>query len=508
MPDQLIECIPNFSEARRPEIVTQIIDKIKAISNIHVLDFHSDEDHNRTVVTFVGPPAEVEEAAFQGIKIAAELIDLNTHSGSHPRLGATDVVPFVPISGMSMKECISLCHHLGKRVGNELHIPVYLYEEAAKIPERINLERIRKGEYELLKEEIQTNPTRRPDFGPSRLSPAGAVIIGARNPLIAFNVYLNTDDIQSAKTIAHAIRESSGGLTNVKALGMMVHGKAQVSMNLTNYHQTSILQVYESISTQARKLKVDVHHSELVGLVPQEALMDTAISYLKLDEFSGDQILEQRLNRIKLSSDKTNINILDEFASEKPSPGGGSSAAFAGAMAAALVTMVAQLTINKKKYANVSAQMKEIFHQSENLRAQLTEYVHEDARAFEKVMASFKLPKETDEQKNLRFKAIEETTLEAARVPMQVAQWSVTVLALCERVAAIGNINAITDAGSAGSMAMASIRSAGYNVKINLADLTDEVTVERMQIQINQIEQRATKIEEQLLATLKERGGL
>jgi glutamate formiminotransferase/formiminotetrahydrofolate cyclodeaminase len=508
MSDQLIECIPNFSEARRPDIVSQIIDKIKEVSNIHVLDFHSDEDHNRTVVTFVGPPAEVEEAAFQGIKIAAELIDLNNHTGSHPRLGATDVVPFVPIAGVSMKECISLCHHLAKRVGNELHIPVYLYEEAAKIPERKNLERIRKGEYELLKHEIQSNLARKPDFGPSKLSPAGAVIIGARNPLIAFNVYLDTDDVQKAKTIAHAIRESSGGLISVKALGMLVNGKAQVSMNLTNFHQTSILQVYETILSQAIKLKIRVHHSELVGLVPQEALMDTAIGFLKLDDFSGDQILEQRLNIIKLKSVKDELAILDEIASEEPSPGGGSSAALAGALASALVSMVARLTVSKKKYANVSAQMKEILHQSEKLRSQLTEFVHEDARAFEKVMAAFKLPKETDEQKTFRFKTIEETTLEATRVPMQVAQWSVTVLALCERVAAIGNINAITDAGSAGAMAMASIRSAGYNVKINLADLTDEVTIERLQIQINQIEQRAAKLEDQLLATIKERGGI
>jgi len=508
MSDQLIECIPNFSEARRSDIVNEIIDSIRVISNIEVLDFHSDVDHNRTVVTFIGPPSAVEEAAFQAVKTASKLIDLDHHTGSHPRLGATDVIPFVPISGVSMEDCVQLCHHLAKRISNELSIPIYLYEEAALKPERKNLERIRKGEYELLKKEIQTNPERKPDFGPTKLTTAGATIIGARNPLIAFNVYLDSDNIQFAKSIAHKIRESSGGLPSVKALGMMVNGLAQVSMNLTNFNQTSIQQVFEAIQAEVSNLNIKIHHSELVGLVPQDALNDTAIRFLKLDDFKEDQILEKHLNIKRPSSENNNSDILEEMASDKPAPGGGSAAAFTGAMAAALVSMVARLTIGRKKYVAVDAQMQEILAQAEKMRYQLTEYVQKDSEAFQKVMTAFKLPKDTAEQELIRLKEIEDSTYEATQVPMQVAQWSVLVLALSERVAALGNINAITDAGSAAALAMASIKSAGYNVKINLSDLADGVTLERMQTQINQIEQRAIKLEQLTLNTIKERGNI
>jgi glutamate formiminotransferase len=265
MPGQLIECIPNFSEARKPDVVAAILEVISNTPNIQILDTHSDKDHNRTVVTFIGPPKDVEKAAFLGIKKAAELINLDNHTGSHPRLGATDVVPFVPISGVSMEECVKIARHLAEKVGKELHIPVYLYEEAA----------IRKGEYEVLKKEITTKVERKPDFGPASLTPAGATVIGARNPLIAFNIYLDTDDLFKAKAIAEYIRESSGGLPCVKALGMMVHGLAQVSMNLTDFHKTSILQVFDSVRIQASKYNTRIHHSELIGLIPQESLLNT-----------------------------------------------------------------------------------------------------------------------------------------------------------------------------------------------------------------------------------------
>ncbi len=247
MPNQLVECIPNFSEARRPEVVEAILAAITGVREISLLDHSSDNDHNRTVITYAGPPAAVEEAAFRAIRKAAELIDLDQHSGSHPRLGATDVVPFVPISGVSMEDCIQMARRLGERVGRELNIPVYLYEEAATRPERVNLENIRRGQYEGLKTEIETNPDRQPDFGPAQLGPAGATVIGARHPLIAYNVYLDSDDVSIAKAIAKKIRQSSGGLPSVKALGMLVEGRAQVSMNLTNFRQTSVRTVVEAI---------------------------------------------------------------------------------------------------------------------------------------------------------------------------------------------------------------------------------------------------------------------
>ena len=508
MPDQLIECIPNFSEARRPEVVKEIAGAIESIQNVQILDIHSDDDHNRTVITYIGLPEAVEEAAFQAIKTASELINLEKHKGSHPRLGATDVVPLVPIAGISMDECIKIARHLAKRVGMELQIPVYLYEEAALLPERKKLENIRRGEYELLKGEIETNISRTPDFGPTLLGPAGATIIGARNPLIAFNVYLDSDDLYKAKSIARAIRESSGGLPSVKALGMMVNGQAQVSMNLTNFRKTSLLKVVEAIRIQAAKFNTNIHHSELVGLVPQDALMETATTYLQLDDFNVDQILERQI--FKASSGKKTIDtqMLDEFASSKPAPGGGSAAAYSGAMAAALISMVARLTIGKKKYASVEAQMDEIVLQSEKIRTQLTDLVQKDALAFEDVMLAFKLPKHTSELDAGRTQAIEKATQSAAKVPMLVAQLSLTTLALAERVVSLGNINAISDGGTAGALAMASIKSASYNVRINLANMSDAIVRESMQTQIEQIEQRASTVEGQLLKSINSRGGI
>jgi glutamate formiminotransferase/formiminotetrahydrofolate cyclodeaminase len=508
MPEQMIECIPNFSEARKPEVVKAILDSIQAVSKITILDVHSDNDHNRTVVTYIGPPQEVEEAAFLAIKTAAELIDLDHHTGSHPRLGATDVVPFIPISGADINDCVKIARHLAQRVGRDLLIPVYLYEQAALDPKRIKLERIRKGEYELLKQEIRTNLDRKPDFGPSMMTPAGATIIGARNPLIAFNVYLASNDIQAAKTIARSIRESSGGLPSVKALGMLVDGLAQVSMNLTNYKQTSLLQVFNAIETLAGKQHLNIHHSELVGLIPREALMESAIGHLRLDGFKEDQVLEHRLLEVGTGLNNKSFAILDDFASEKPTPGGGSAAAFSGALAAALVSMVTRLTIGKKRYASVTPQMHEILLQSEKLRSLLTDSVKQDSKAFEEVMSAFKLPKETSEQEQIRMEAIESSTRMAAQVPMQVAHWSALVLALSERVANLGNITAISDAGSAGVLAMASVKAALFNVRINLMNLTDEVTVASMQNEIDQLEKRTSSTEAQLTKILKERGSI
>jgi len=260
-----------------------------------VLDVQSDADHNRTVVTFVGEPATVEEAAFRGIEKAAELIDMNLHRGEHPRLGAADVVPFVPIKNVTMEDCVAIARRLGERVGRELKIPVYLYERAATRPERQNLAEVRRGEYEGIKAEIATRPEREPDFGPRRVGKAGATAIGARPPLIAFNVYLGTDDVEVAKAIARAVRHSSGGLRYVKALGLLVKGRAQVSMNLTDYRQTPVHRVAEMIRREAERYGVSVVEGELIGLIPNEALVEAATFYLQLGNFSPDQILENRL---------------------------------------------------------------------------------------------------------------------------------------------------------------------------------------------------------------------
>ena len=325
----LIECIPNFSEARRSEVIDQIVAAITSVDGARLLDRSFDLDHNRTVLTYAGPPDAVEEAAFRAIKTAAELIDLNKHTGEHPRIGATDVLPFVPISGVSMDDCVAMAKRLGQRVGDELNIPVYLYEAAATRPERTNLENIRRGQYERLKSEIESNPDRKPDYGPAKLGTAGATVIGARSPLIAFNVYLTTSEVEIAKKIAKAVRQSSGGLRYVKALGLRVEGRAQVSMNLTNFRETPVGRVVETIRREAQRYGVAVHHSELVGLIPQEALIDAAVWYTQLDQFSTEQIFESRLYQSDNSpsdsqSENSSASFLDDLAAATAAPGGGS----------------------------------------------------------------------------------------------------------------------------------------------------------------------------------------
>jgi glutamate formiminotransferase len=291
----IVECVPNFSEGRRQNVIDEIVAAMVGVPDARVLDVQSDPDHNRSVVTIVGQPEGVLEAAFQGVLTAAELIDMNHHRGGHPRMGATDVIPFVPVRGVTMGDCVALARQLGERVGSELAIPVYLYEEAATRPERRNLASVRRGEYEGLKEEIATSPDRAPDFGPATLGIAGATAIGARPPLIAFNVYLNTDDPSPAKAIAQAVRHSSGGLRFVKALGLLVEGQAQVSMNLTDYRRTPIHRVIELIRNEAARFGLSITHSEVVGLLPAAALLDAARFYLQISDLSPDQILENRL---------------------------------------------------------------------------------------------------------------------------------------------------------------------------------------------------------------------
>ncbi len=295
MMQKIVECVPNFSEGRRPEVVQQIVDAIAAVDGVKVLDFSSDADHNRSVVTFVAPPETVGDAAFAGIAKASELIDMTQHRGGHPRMGATDVCPFIPIRGVSMDDCVEIAKKLGQRVGDELGIPVYLYEKAATRPERENLANVRRGQYEGIRDTIATDPARTPDFGPAKMGTAGATAIGARQFLIAFNVYLNTDNVAIAKKIGKAVRHSGGGLRYVKAMGLEVDGKAQVSMNLTDFTGTPIFRVVEMIRREAARYGVGIESTELIGLIPQQALIDAAVWYLQLDGFSPEQVLENRL---------------------------------------------------------------------------------------------------------------------------------------------------------------------------------------------------------------------
>lgn len=509
---QLVECIPNFSEARRPEVVDQIIAAAASVAEISILDRSSDTDHNRTVLTFAGTPAGVEEAAFRAIQKAAELIDMNQHTGEHPRMGATDVCPFVPISGVSMDDCVAIAKRLGERVGRELNLPVYLYEAAAQRPERVNLENVRRGQYEGIKAEIETNPERKPDFGPAKLGTAGATVIGARAPLVAFNVYLTTEDVAIAKAIAKAMRQSSGGFRYVKAAGFLVDGRAQVSMNLTDFRQTPIARVVETIRREAARYGVSVRHSELVGLIPQEALIDAAVWYTQLDQFKPDQILETRLYAVQStptqSIDSQATNFLNDLAAATSAPGGGCAAAYAGAMGAGLVAMMAGLTLGKKKYAEVQTQAQTILAAAETLRAELTAAVAEDAAAFDAVMAAFKLPKDASTQEKLRAAEIEKATLEAARVPLGVAAKAVSVIELATQIAAVGNLNAISDGASGASMARAALTAAGYNVRINVNSLADKTSGADLLAELKQHEARAAQFEAEIRQTLETRGGI
>jgi glutamate formiminotransferase/formiminotetrahydrofolate cyclodeaminase len=513
MSTPLVECIPNFSEARRPEVVEQIVKAMQSVAGVSILDRHSDLDHNRTVITFVGEPKAVEEAAFQGIACASKLIDLNVHTGAHPRIGATDVVPFVPVSGVTMQDCIEMARRLGKRVGNELKIPVYLYEEAALKPERQNLENIRRGQFEALKEEMGKNPERNPDFGPAEVGSAGATVIGARQPLIAFNVYLTTNEVTVAQKIAKAARFSNGGFRFVKAMGVLVEGRAQVSMNLTNYRQSSIARVVEYVRREANRYGVAIHHCELVGLTPQEALIDAAQWYLQLDQFEPEQILESRLFDIQQSQASTGSNkpeptFIDQLAAATPTPGGGSASAYTAAMAAALVAMVARLTIGKKKYADVEEKMWSVIEQADVLRGKLTNLVVEDGKAFDDLMLAMKLPKDSEEQKTSRANAIQASTLKAIQVPLKVANKVLNVIKLSLQVAATGNLNAISDAGTSAALCRAALTGAGLNIQINCQGLEDQTQKDAVLKDLAEIQSKYFEIEQELKKVLLERSNL
>lgn len=511
MSNPLIECIPNFSEARRPEIVKQIIETISSVQGVHVLDHHSDLDHNRTVVTYVGDPKSVEEAAFLAIELASKLIDLDQHTGEHPRLGATDVVPFVPISDVTMQECIELARRLGKRVGESLNIPVFLYEEAASIPEKQNLENIRSGQYEKMKTDIGKTAERTPDFGPSTVGKAGATVIGARQALIAFNIYLTTNDVGIAQKIARAVRHSSGGLRFVKGMGVLVEGRAQVSMNLTNFKKTPVARVVEFVRREAERYGVGIHHSELVGLIPQDALTEAAQWYIQLNGFQNEQILEQRLFQVmRETSNKSpdpSPDFLDQLAAATPTPGGGSAAAHTAAAGAALVAMVARLTTGKKKYLDVQERMFQIIDAAEDLRSKLNNAVIVDSAAFEEVMEAFRLPKNTDDEIQLRNEAIQTTTIHAAEVPLEVAKMALEVMKLAFEAAQNGNLNAISDAASGLFFAKSALMSASLNVRTNTLGINDQKVNSNLLESVQELENQGKSLENMTWQLLKDRGG-
>ncbi len=472
---KIVECVPNFSEGRRPEVIDAICNAITSVDGVVLLDKEMDSDHNRAVVTFVCHPKDAVEAAFRGYQKAAELIDMTTHQGEHPRMGACDVCPFVPISEMSIEDAVELANRLGKRVGEELRIPVYLYEDAATTPKRRNLAKVRQGQYEGIRDSIEKDPARKPDYGPAKMNlKSGSTAIGVRFPLVAFNVYLGTNKKWIADRIADAVRSLKGGYRFVKALGFEIkeRDQVQISMNLVNYTKTPIFRVVETIKSEAARYGVNVTSAEVIGLVPLDAMLDVCDFYLRLENFSRAQVLEQKLQDAGTAGAAPET-FYDEVASSAPAPGGGSVAASAGALAAALTAMVSRLTVGKKQYAGVKAEISEVRDKADELQAELTRLIDTDKEAFNKVMEAFKLPKSTDEEMTARDEAVEAANKEAASVPLTVMKKSLEALRLAQVVAEKGNENSITDAGVAGLVGMAGIEGAGYNVRINLGSLTD-----------------------------------
>ncbi len=472
---KLIECVPNFSEGRRPEVVDAIRAAIASVAGAHVLDTSADASHNRCVITFVAPIEHVVDAAFAGISKARELIDLTSHSGEHPRMGATDVVPFIPLEGSTMEDCIALARQLGERVGTELEIPVFLYERAATRPERENLADVRRGEFEGRRDDIGTTPQRTPDFGPKTIHPtAGATAIGARPFLVAYNVYLGpASNLQIAKEVAKSVRGSVGGLKYVKGLGFEVDGQAQVSMNLVDTEKTPLHQAYDMVRMEAEARGVTPTWSELVGLVPERALFDAAARHIRLRNFTPDMVLERKV-RTAIGGGESLSGFVSSVASPQPTPGGGSVAAHAGALGAALAQMVAGLTIGKKKYAAVDAEMREIAVRAAALGNTLSILVARDASAYAIVSAAYKLPGETDDQKAEKSRQIDDALIHAAEVPLETARACADVAEMAVVVAEQGNTNAASDAGVAALMAEAGCVGAAFNVRINVSSMTDK----------------------------------
>jgi len=462
----LVECVPNFSEGRDAATLEALRSAITRVPGVQLLDVQADPAHNRSVYTFVAPPDTAVEAALSAMRVATERIDMTKHHGEHPRMGATDVVPFVPVRDTTMEDCVALARRLGERAAAELSVPIYLYARAATRPERERLPDVRKGEFEGLKERIGKDPAADPDFGPKHIHPtAGATAVGARPFLVAFNIYLDSSDVSIAKDIAKKIRTSSGGLPAVQASGFEVAGKAQVSMNLLDIDTTSPATVFTIVEEAARGRGVAVLKSEVVGLIPERALLGAATAFLKLPD-AAERILEAK---IRAAEGPTLDGWIDELAGGAPVPGGGSAAALAGALAAALVAMVARLTIGRKAYAGAESRMRQVLAEAEALRGQLRRLVDDDAAAYAKVSAAYKRPKDDSR----RRRAADEALVGAAEVPLVVARGASRLIALAREVESIGNRNASSDARVGAALARAALEGAVENVRVNVAALSE-----------------------------------
>jgi glutamate formiminotransferase/formiminotetrahydrofolate cyclodeaminase len=522
MMERIVECVPNFSEGKDMAVIEAIAGAVRSVKGVKLLDVDPGADFHRTVFTFVGGPDDIVEAAFQAAKVGTRLIDMTEHKGEHARMGALDVCPFIPIRGVTMDDCTELAKRFGKRMSEELGIPVFLYANSAQRPDRVRLPDIRKGEYEALEEKFK-DPDFKPEFGDPVFVPrSGTTATGARQILIAYNVNLDTNDKSIASAIAGKIRTTGilkkdengekvigpdgkperipGRFEGVQGGGMMYNEDiAQISMNLLDFNKVNMNDVYEACREEAEKLGSRVTGSEIVGLVPKEALLIAGRFYSRRDgssltdeedlvsmavynlglnqlyEFKPEEkVIDYMVKEKGQLASKELDGFLKELASNSPAPGGGSVAALSGSLGAALLEMVCNLTVGKKKYEDVWGQMASLSRELSSKRNRLMELVDEDTDAFNDVIAAFRMPKETEEEKALRSGAIQEGYKKAIATPMDTARTCIDVLELGVKVAESGNVNSISDAGVGADMAAAGLQGAIMNIRINLGSLKDE----------------------------------
>lgn len=530
---KIVECIPNFSEGRDAQKIELIAKAIASVDGVAVLDRTMDADHNRSVITFAGEPEGVVLAAIRAAATAVELIDLNHHTGEHPRMGALDVLPFVPIKNVTMEECIDLARKAGQRIAEELSIPIFLYEQAATRPDRADLANVRRGGFEVIREEILFHPDRKPDFGPRQIhQTAGAMAVGARNPLIAFNINLATEDVVVAKKIAKAVRGSSGGLQNVKALAMQIKNRhrVQVSMNLVNYESTPVFRAFDLVKREAERYGVAIAGSEIVGLVPQAALNACGEFYLQIENFSEDLVLENRLHAaladsfpeigagLKEDAEIEDTDNLDQgaaqttspmalaqvdqkqtptfearaFAVENLTPESGSIAAYTGILATQLAVTVAEMTASHKP--SVTDEVSAMLDRLEQLSADLQLALKEDMEGRERVLDAMALRRETDAEKLARSMAIEQATKNAVAVPLRIAESAIQVLEILSELYEMGNASGFSDLALSAQLAVTAIRGAAYNILPGVMNISDQEFAEDCRAQIMDLLESGTEV--------------
>ena len=552
--ERIVECVPNFSEGRRAEVVARLEEAVESVGDAVVLDRHMDADHNRSVITFVSTPERVVEAAVRVVARAAGLIDLRGHTGQHPRVGATDVLPFVPVRGVTMEECAALAHAAGERIWDELRIPVYFYEAAARRPDRVNLEDVRRKGFEQLRDEIALSPERAPDVGEARVhESAGATAVGARRLLVAYNINLRTDDLAIARRIARTVRGRDGGLRYLKALGFALaeRGIVQVSMNLVNFERTQLHHVFEAVRREAERWGVGVAGSEIVGLVPQAALDRAAEYFIRAENFTPEAVLENRITaalrrRRRVETQTEELADIDagtrrrgdaatseasgaqagggvdgedvDSVAASPRPpvaasqvaSGGEAASRAASLAAALGEMVARLIAGQKRFRGEEEEVRDAVQELALLRARLDDAAREDAASFRRVVAARHLPRGGAEEERMRANAVEAALKGATNVPLEVANAAVQIGELLETLAELGDPRWLSDSATGAQLVLAAATAARYNVLVNTADIEDEEFAAEHRSRADDLLERArasaARVESLLLDSLRPSG--